>query len=307
MLSGMTTAELAVMLIVFVMQFSAVAFLIWAVFRIPVQAEPPVNRQIAMALGLHSRQTIFEIPILSQLLGFCVLLASRFPFFRDTIRADLEASGNPNGYSTDEYLALCIAVGLIMTGLSVGLVMMMGQFSFLFLFVMPILGFWLTKVALKEAASKRMRAIAKKVPYTLDLIALLMEAGGTFTEAIDTIVRDEPTDEFNLELRLVQSEIGFGATRAIALQNMADRIPIESLRSVVGAINQAEALGTPLSTILKNQSGMIRMMRSVRAEEASASASMRILIPSMLILIAVVLVVFSPMIFAWMEDRIMAP
>jgi tight adherence protein C len=104
----------------------------------------------------------------------------------------------------------------------------------------------------------------------------------------------------------VQAEIDFGSTRARALASMAERIPLDSLRSVVGAINQAEALGTPLSTILKNQSGMIRMIRSVRAEEASASASMRILIPSMIILLAVVLVVFAPMILRWMEGRLMA-
>ena len=61
-------------------------------------------------------------------------------------------------------------------------------------------------------------------------------------------------------------------------------------------LNQAETLGTPLSQILKVQSSMLRMNRSVRAEKLSASASLRILIPSMLILMAVVLVVFSPFI-----------
>ena len=78
--------------------------------------------------------------------------------------------------------------------------------------------------------------------------------------------------------------------------NLGVRIPLDSLRSVIGAVNQAEKLGTPLSSILKVQAEMLRMHRSVRAEKLSASASLKILIPSMLILLAVVLVIGAPMI-----------
>ncbi|MBI1367528.1 MAG: hypothetical protein GC162_02625 [Planctomycetes bacterium] len=284
------------------LQFSTVYLLVWALFRAPVAPEPPVNRQIALALGLVKRQTIFEVPILSQFMGLGVMLAKRFPFFRAMIRQDLEASGNPLGYSVDEYLAICLVSGV---GLGVAstliLFLELSQFDMLVVLVTPAVGFIVPLWTLHEQAIKRTRAIGKKLPYTLDLIALLMEAGANFTEAIDTLITDEPDDELNRELMLVQSEIQFGTTRAHALANMAERIPLESLRSVVGAINQAEALGTPLSTILKNQSGMIRMMRTVRAEEASATASMRILIPSTLILISVVIVVFSPIIMKWWE------
>jgi tight adherence protein C len=70
-------------------------------------------------------------------------------------------------------------------------------------------------------------------------------------------------------------------------------------------VNQAEALGTPLATILKSQSSMLRMARSVRAEKLSASASLRILIPSMLILFAVVLIVLAPAIITyWLKGSI---
>ena len=41
---------------------------------------------------------------------------------------------------------------------------------------------------------------------------------------------------------------------------------------------------------------MLRMHRGVRAEKLSASASLRILVPSTMILMAVVVIVFSPMI-----------
>jgi len=284
-------------LVVSAMLFSSVFLMVWSLFRIPVKPEPPITRRIAIELGLEHRQTIFEQPVIGQLMGISMLMAQRFPFFRDKIRQDLEASGNPSGYSVDEYVAICIASG-IGTGVVSTLILFMqlSQFDLLMVLVMPIIGFAIPMMSLSESASSRTKKISRKLPYTMDLIALMMEAGATFTEAINTLIHDEPDDELNQELRIVQSEIEFGATRAAALFNMAERIPLDSLRSVVGAINQAEALGTPLSLILKNQAEMIRMLRGVRAEEASASASMKILLPSMLILAAVVLIVFSPII-----------
>ncbi|MDH3584409.1 MAG: type II secretion system F family protein [Phycisphaerae bacterium] len=295
--------EDAGVILISVLQFSTVFLLIWALFRYPVQPEPPINRRIALAMGLASRDTIFEMPILGQLMGFALLLAKRFPFFRDRVRQDLEACGNPNGYSVDEYLAICLASGIAL-GLISTVILFVGlsQFDFFLVIFMPLFGFFICLTSLRSAAEKRTKLIGRKLPYTLDLVALLLEAGSTFTEAVNTLIRDEPENDLNVELQLVQSEIEFGTTRAAALANMADRVPLDSLRSVVGAINQAEALGTPLSVILKNQSGMIRNLRSVRAEEASASASLKILIPSMLILIAVVIVVFAPLIIRYIEQ-----
>jgi tight adherence protein C len=296
--------QIALQILISVLQFSTVTLLIWSLFRFPVKPEPPVNRQIALALGLASRNTVFEAPILGQLLGYAVLLGKRFPFFRKRIRADLEASGNPNGYSVDEYIALCLGSGIGLGAVSEAMVMLLHQFDFLVALAMPLIGFYIPLYSLHDQARRRVRLISKKLPYTMDLVALMMESGATFPEAIGTVVHDEPNDELNRELALVQSEIEFGTTRPNALANMAERIPLDALRSVVGAINQAEALGTPLSTILKNQAGMIRMHRSVRAEEASASASMKILLPGMLILIAVVLVVFSPIILQWFAGKL---
>lgn len=281
-----------------VLQFVAVSLLIWSVFRIRLQPEPPVNRRIALAMGMGERNTPFETPVLRQFMLACLVIARRFPIGRERIRQDLEASGNPSGYSVEEYLAVCVACAVAMFGVSLLAAGLFGSFAvFVGIFLISG-GFYAPLWALRDAARRRTTAIAKQVPYTLDLIALMMEAGGTFTEAIDTLIRDEPDDHFNQELQLVRAEIDFGTNRSTALANLAHRIPIESLRGVVGAINQSEALGTPLSTILKNQASMLRHVRSVRAEEMAAKASLKILVPSMLILFGVVLVIFSPIILA---------
>lgn len=281
-----------------ILQFVAVALLVWSVFRIHLQPEPPVNRRIALALGMGQRSTPFETPVLRQFMLACMVIARRFPMCRNRIRQDLEASGNPSGYSVEEYLTVCIACSVVMFGVAILAAGLFGPFAALVGIFLVLAGFYAPLWALGDAARRRTIAISKQVPYTLDLIGLMMEAGGTFTEAIDTLIRDEPDDHFNQELQLVRSEIEFGTNRSAALANLAARIPLESLRGVVGAINQSEALGTPLSTILKNQASMLRHVRSVRAEEMAAKASLKILVPSMLILFGVMLVIFSPIILA---------
>ena len=284
-----------------------VFMLVYGLFRLPVPSEPPVHRRIAEALGEY-RQSLFEQPLLAPVMNMGLMMARRFnvPGLRRRIRQDLEASGNPSGYSVEEYLAICLLSGAALAVGSAAVELLLG--SRLLLLIVPIMaavGFAIPLWTLRSAARRRLELIAKQLPYTLDLISLVMGAGSSFTEAVQTLIRDEPDEDLNQELGIVLSEIEFGMTRASALENLAERIPLESLQSVVGAVVQAERLGTPLSAILKMQSDMLRMHRSVRAEKLSASAGLRILVPSMLILFAVVLVVFSPLIIGWMRGTLL--
>jgi len=157
---------------------------------------------------------------------------------------------------------------------------------------------------LHGSATKRTRDISRRIPYTLDLIALAMGAGATFTEAVRTVVREDPEHPFNVELNTVLAEVDLGTTRRQALKNMSDRIPLEALRAIVGAIIQAEGLGTPLADVLKEQANLLRLQRSVRAEKLAAAASVRILVPSLLILVSVVLTVFAPVIIRGLKGEL---
>ncbi len=73
---------------------------------------------------------------------------------------------------------------------------------------------------------------------------------------------------------------------------------------MIAAINQSEKLGTPISTILKVQADMLRDPPRVIAEKKSASASLRILVPSMMIMISVITIVFSPIIIRFTKGEL---
>ena len=286
-------------IVVSLMLFSSVFMLIWSLFRFPVVTEMPVHRRIAAALGLIHRQTVFENPLLIPFMSIFLAIATRFgfPALREWIRRKLNASGNVNSYSIDEYLAISIGCGFAMSlGTAVIMLIMFGTPDITVVAGMLFVGFIIPLYALGENAAARVSRISKQLPYTLDLIALMMQAGSAFSEAIQTMIRDDPEQDFNQELRIVLAEIEYGTRRADALRNLAERIPLDTLRSIVGAVNQAEALGTPLSEILKSQSDMIRMHRSVRAEKLSAKASLRILMPMVLILAAALFTLFGSLV-----------
>ncbi|MEO0476646.1 MAG: type II secretion system F family protein [Planctomycetota bacterium] len=284
--------------------FAGIALPIYAIFRYPVPDEAPIHRQIAKAVGVD-QETVFESPMFAPILSLFMQLAKRMNLagLRKSIRQNLQASGNPSGYTVDQVLALSLTSAVVVGAFSSGIALLIsGGMLLLFLPTMSAVGFMIPLFVLSSSAAKRTRKIGKQLPYTLDLIALVMASGSSFTEAVETLIRDDPEDDLNQELAFSLSEMEYGTTRANALTNLGERIPLDSLRSVVGAVNQAEKLGTPLSSILKVQAEMLRMHRSVRAEKLSASASLKILVPSMLILLAVVLVIGAPLLIRFITQ-----
>ncbi len=193
---------------------------IWAVFRFPLPEEAPLHRRIAVAMGRGERHTVFEAPLLAPIMNLSLMCARRLNLHtvRRRTRQYLDGSGNPNGYSTEEYLAIALAFAVLFAALTalVGSTLL-GRFSLLASSAMGMAGFIIPLWSLKGEADKRVRLIARQLPYTLDLVALMMGAGSTFTEALQTVIREDPEDPLNQELRIVLAEVEFGTKRADAM------------------------------------------------------------------------------------------
>jgi tight adherence protein C len=274
-----------------------VAMLIYSIFGQSAQVRLSPQREAALATGHSDRKTVFESGVIKHLMWLLLTLTHRMnlPRVKAWIRGKLVAAGNPDYYTPEEYLALALASGTLL-GLLLETCFLATMRSFsitIFLLGMGV-GLVMTVYQLYSRADKRIRLISKRVPYSLDLISLAMGAGATFTEAAQTVVREETDDPFNIELKTMLAEMELGTTRRKSLRNLADRIPLDSLRSIVASVIQAEELGTPLGEVLHQQASLLRLHRSVRAENAAAVASVRILVPSLLILIAVVIAIFGP-------------
>ena len=289
------------LIVINLLVIAAVSLVVIVLFQPP--AESLDEAAFRIDVDNVDRDTIFETPwmrpILVPLYQFVHRLA--MPGFKQHILKLLLALGNPNQYSSEEYITLCMIWGVVgallftLVGrLAVGEMSIMG--IVVFLVVGFVGGFFGAYLWLRERALKRLKDIAKRLPYALDLIAMAMDAGATFYEAATAVIRDEPGDPLNEEFAMVIREIDFGRSRQDALTHMGQRIPVDGLDGILSAVLQAEELGTPLAEVLKLQANLLRMRRSMRAEKRAGEAAVKILVPSMLILISVVLIIFAPII-----------
>ena len=295
-------------IIISVLLFALVVLIVVTVFSHRGQVELSPQRAAAIATGHTDRKTIFENPAFRPVMWIFLSIgfSLHLPSAKKHLKKKLIATGSPNYYTPEEYLALSMlagfALGILLTA---GRFIVVGDFSLFGMLVGFIIGFALSIYQISDKASSRLHKIMKRLPYAIDLIALAMGSGATFTEAVKTITRttdDNEDDPLKVELRTLLAEIDLGTTRREALMNMTERVPLESIRGLGASVSQAEELGTPLEKVLHDQATLMRMQRSVRAENKAAIASVRILVPCLLLVVAVMLAIFGPAIIRTLQE-----
>lgn len=214
---------------------------------------------------------------------------------REKINQELRQSGEYLGLSPDEYLSLCIlsAIGMLVSGLVIDALANIG-----FIYVLMFLGFGtiLPHMQISGEIERRFKQVNRGLPYAIDLVALTMSAGLDFPGALRQVTEKtaDKTDALYEELVRILQELELGRTRKVALLAFADRCPTEACRDFVSAVVQAEEKGNPLAEVLQIQATMLRMRRSVAAEESAARAGVLMMGPLMLIFATIMLIILGP-------------
>ena len=291
-----------------ILLFVAVFLFVATIFRAPIETRD--ESAFRIDVDNIDRDTVFEVLWMRPILVPAYHLVRRLniPGFRKHVLKLLLALGNPHQYSPDEYIVICVLWGVIGSALTFLMARVVsGELGYLsiglYLVAGSLVGFFGAYIWLRERALIRLRNISRRLPYALDLIAMAMDAGATFYEAAKAVIRDDPDDPLNEEFSMVVREIDFGRSRQDALTHLGQRINVEGLDGILSAVLQAEALGTPLAVVLKLQANLLRMRRSMRAERKAGEAAVKILVPSMLILVSVVLIIFAPIIVRGIEGK----
>lgn len=184
------------------------------------------------------------------------------------------------------YLYLCVinlgAVGtvtaLLMTGLTV----------------------YLLRRRLTSLAQRRLLEIKRRMPFLLDLLTLLMEAGSSFLQALRQAVSEFGGHPVATEFGRVLADMNMGKARTEAFDNLRRRLNDDEISAIVGAIIQSEELGTPLSDIFRTQADVLRVKRSQRAETIAGEAGVNMLLPGILVMAAAVLVILGPFVLNYL-------
>jgi len=139
---------------------------------------------------------------------------------------------------------------------------------------------WLVAGAwMAERRAMRLRAIARSLPFYLDVITLSVESGANLTGALQHAVVKGPSGPLRAELERVLRDVRAGRTRAEALRAMSDRLELPSVASWVAALVAAERHGSSLGPILRAQAEQRRQERFQQAEKLAMKAPVKMLFP----------------------------
>jgi len=199
-------------------------------------------------------------------------------------------------WTAEEYLAVRTILGV---SIGVGVLVLV---SMAFGPVIAVIGGFMAGIgylrfgaqSLTSVATTRMGKFKRRLPFTVDLMALMMEAGAGFRESLRTVVnesRDHPVGE---EMGSVLGGLARGQSMRASLEELQERLGDKDVDDMVFAINKAEELGTPLSKIFLSMADQIRLKRSQWAEVAAGKAQTMITFPGLVIMLACLLIVTAP-------------
>jgi tight adherence protein C len=227
------------------------------------------------------------------------------PQRRRAIDELLVHSGDWLGLTADEYIALSLicGVGATLVGLSAATIL---EFPVIFAFFFSGLGAILPYMKVTGEMGRRFKEVNRSLPTSIDLAALCMGAGLDFPGALRQITEKAANREDALveEFSRILQELDLGRTRRQALEGFAERVPTDAVRDFVGAVVQAEEKGNPLAEVLRIQAHMLRMRRSIMAEENAARAAVLMMAPLMLIFAAIIVILLGPFIVTSMSKGI---
>jgi len=206
-------------------------------------------------------------------------------------------AGSYLGLLAEELVALSVvcAAAALTAGALANLVVKIGP---VFVVAVGAFGAVAPFLTVSSFAGERSKAIGRRLPSAIDLLALSMSAGLDFPNALRQVVEKSgtPNDPLVEELSLILQSLQLGRTRRQALEEFADRSPIDAVSEFVNSVIQAELRGNPLAEVLRIQAEISRERRTVLAEEAAAKAGVSMLMPLVLVFVAILILIAGPMV-----------
>jgi tight adherence protein C len=154
-------------------------------------------------------------------------------------------------------------------------------------------GFYVPRLILHSKINARQQRITWALADALDLMVIAVEAGLGLNAALNRVSEELKTvhPDMHHELDLVNLEIRLGRSREEALRNLTERTGVDDIRSFVALLIQADRFGSSIGKAVRVFADSLRTKRRQRAEQASAKAALKLLIPLTMFLFPVIIAV----------------
>ncbi len=191
---------------------------------------------------------------------------------------------------------------IIMLTLAMLAVAVAGKIDYIFIVIALGLGYILPDFYLRQKLAKRKDLISRRLPETVDLLGLCIEAGLDFVSAVRWVIDKTPGTAMTEELAFVVEEIKWGKPRIQALKDMSRRLDIPEMTSFVQTIIQADRMGTPVAEAFTIISEDARAQRFHRGQRIALQAPIKILLPLIFFIMPVIgIVIGGPILLQFMQ------
>ncbi|MFM0035275.1 type II secretion system F family protein [Paraburkholderia strydomiana] len=192
-----------------------------------------------------------------------------------------------------QFIALSIIGAALAMLVALLLMLLLGMWSVLALIGAGLLGYFYPRLWTRDVRRRRVAQIRKHLPLYLDFLTLAVEAGLNVNGAIQKAVEKGPTGPLRWELEHVLRDLKSGLNRTEALRRLDDRLRIKEVTNLVGAVVQAERMGSGLAKSLRFQSEQRRSERFQRAEKQAMEAPVKLIFPLLMFIFPVTFIVLG--------------
>jgi pilus assembly protein TadC len=138
------------------------------------------------------------------------------------------------------------------------------------------LGFWLTPrwlVALRRGLERQM---LDELALHLDMLAVAMESGATWSAALAACVERAPAGPMRRAWQQVIMDMHSGTEPLDALRALEQRLRLQPLATLVSALRASEKLGLPPAPVLRDRARHCAAARFARAERRARAAPLKL-------------------------------
>ena len=155
------------------------------------------------------------------------------------------------------------------------------------------LGFYGPNLYISNVVSKRQLSIRRAWPDALDLLLICVESGMSAEASFRKVSEEIGAQSVPLaeELTLTTAELSYLQERRQAYENLAARTGLDTVKSVMTSLIQAERYGTPLGQSLRVLAQENRDQRMTAAEKKAAALPPKLTVPMIVFFLPVLMAV----------------
>lgn len=213
-----------------------------------------------------------------------------------SVEISLAQGGSALPWTAAEYLSVGLVRITVMASLiaAASYPLLDGVMSVLLALFISTIGIVLLPRQLATRAKLRMRRFKQRLPFAIDLMALMMEAGGDFRQCLSTVVHENRGHPVGEEFGLLSNAHSAGQPLRECLDQLQARLRDEDVNEIVFSIKNADELGVPLSKTFLTLAEQMRLKRAQQAEKLIGERKTMMAFPSLIIMVACLVIAVAP-------------